>query len=1130
MATVNTYYFDAHNGTSDPGSAWTNDANAFDGNTATLASNSGTSGSASSNYLEGSGTTASSIFGTILGVRVRFYMNQTVGGMGAAFSTDSFATQLNSNPVTTPIVQATGYTGYYTVEKPSAGWSPADIQNMKVRVWDTSITSSNLYKIEIEVTTSSASYVYPTMVSTTAALAASAATKGISVQAASDQSWAGGSAVPTIVPTTTYYQSYNTVITTAPGVGVTRNFAFTLNGNATLLVNAISGTNTSATDTTHTVTAYPGDTVEIAQTVSGGTPAVGDPAEYRLKKVSEAQALMSTSNGTASTTLTRYFGIQSTGGIATTSAAATQTMNESGTLSTFYYAISGTSLSTGNYTLTLYKNGSATAAVYTVTSTTVTADTSTSVSYVAGDYFWWQIDPSTPTAPNAAKVIMASCVNTPSTAGNFSLFSSSNANFGTTGPKYNNWYGDGVWNATETNVQTTAYAWTLTALRADLGVDTGAAKSRVVTFRKNAAGTSATVTFNNTGTSKTWSGSVALADGDGVDVEATAVGAPTTTPLKYVLIGGASAAPKNAGITQVAANVTATGGTQVPAVSGGTVNATVTQVAASATAAGGTQVVSATVIASASITQVAASVTATGGTQTVLVTYTFGTTNSTSVTTGGLTEIAGTKYTLTQSGTVLYIYFYSPNNGNAIGAIYSDVAGVPTTLLVSDSNVPTAITGGQFNRIELPDTHLAAGDYWLTFMTSANNMRAYKAAVPGSNQTAYNLSTVYNNTWPSSFPTPTYQDNDYPAYAVYVADTGVVNASVTQVAANVTAAGGTQTVSATIIASASVTQVAAAVTATGGTQVVTTTRLVSITQLAANVTATGGTQVVTTSRFVAITQLAATVTATGGTQVITTSRLVAITQVAANVTATGGTQVLSTTAGNASVTQVAATITATGGTQTIASALSVSITQLAATVTAAGGTQVVAAIQNVAITQIAANITATGGVQVVTSSQLASVVQLAATLTVTGGTQVVTTVRIVAISQIAGVITATGGSQTVIAVTSASVTQVAANIVATGGTQVVVAKQLGSVAQVAANITATGGTQSIATINNVNIAQIKAMLVVTGGTQVPLIRTGHLNYWNGSTWVSVPVNVWNGSTWVAKPLKKREATAWVNTI
>lgn len=39
--------------------------------------------------------------------------------------------------------------------------------------------------------------------------------------------------------------------------------------------------------------------------------------------------------------------------------------------------------------------------------------------------------------------------------------------------------------------------------------------------------------------------------------------------------------------------------------------------------------------------------------------------------------------------------------------------------------------------------------------------------------------------------------------------------------------------------------------------------------------------------------------------------------------------------------------------------------------------------------------------------------------------------------------------------------------------------------------------------------------------------TGHLKYWNGSSWVAKPLKYWDGATWALKPLKRWNGSAWV---
>ena len=45
----------------------------------------------------------------------------------------------------------------------------------------------------------------------------------------------------------------------------------------------------------------------------------------------------------------------------------------------------------------------------------------------------------------------------------------------------------------------------------------------------------------------------------------------------------------------------------------------------------------------------------------------------------------------------------------------------------------------------------------------------------------------------------------------------------------------------------------------------------------------------------------------------------------------------------------------------------------------------------------------------------------------------------------------------------------------------------------------------------------------------PLVISGNVKYYTGSSWVAKPVKHWNGTTWVQKPLKVWNGTSWVRT-
>lgn len=188
----------------------------------------------------------------------------------------------------------------------------------------------------------------------------------------------------------------------------------------------------------------------------------------------------------------------------------------------------------------------------------------------------------------------------------------------------------------------------------------------------------------------------------------------------------------------------------------------------------------------------------------------------------------------------------------------------------------------------------------------------------------------------------------------------------------------------------------------------------TVTQVAATVTATGGTQAVATTNIGAVSQVAATVTATGGTQAVSAGVLASasVTQVHASVTATGGTQAVASVQ-KVAIAQTHATLTATGGTQAVASIRIAAIAQIAATVTAHGGTQSAVAFVSAAIAQVAAIIRATGGVQAVDG--VTPVLWTPITVTVSSGNKTVVDISsssIVDVSSGATISDVTSGTKT----------------------------------------------------------------------------------------------------------------------
>lgn len=142
---VATYYFDASvAGPTDPGAAWTNPANAFDGNTGTAATV-----TLENNSLTAQGTTAPTTGATISLVRARAYNSVNAAGF--------LQTNILDGAINIGIISissgSSGYTSYINLTVPSGGWTWSKIKNLNVES-HVFFGSSNhdLALIEIEVT------------------------------------------------------------------------------------------------------------------------------------------------------------------------------------------------------------------------------------------------------------------------------------------------------------------------------------------------------------------------------------------------------------------------------------------------------------------------------------------------------------------------------------------------------------------------------------------------------------------------------------------------------------------------------------------------------------------------------------------------------------------------------------------------------------------------------------------------------------------------------------------------------------------------------------------------------------------------------------------------------------------
>lgn len=148
-AAQDTYYFDASDAAiADPNAVWSSDANGFDSNEGTTANNlNGDTGSSSSNYLHGQGTTAPTSGNPISQVRGRVKAG-SVANVTAAFYTDALGESLGS--VT---VGGSSWSAYVVLATPTGGWTWQKVNDLEVKVWQGSVApDSSFGHVEIEVT------------------------------------------------------------------------------------------------------------------------------------------------------------------------------------------------------------------------------------------------------------------------------------------------------------------------------------------------------------------------------------------------------------------------------------------------------------------------------------------------------------------------------------------------------------------------------------------------------------------------------------------------------------------------------------------------------------------------------------------------------------------------------------------------------------------------------------------------------------------------------------------------------------------------------------------------------------------------------------------------------------------
>lgn len=290
---------------------------------------------------------------------------------------------------------------------------------------------------------------------------------------------------------------------TAPGAGTTRTYTLRVNGADTALTCTVSGTGTTASDTTHSVSVSAGDSVCLGVTETGGpTLAQGNIqviASFNSTSAGES-VWMGTSDGNdLSTTSTDYIAPVYGGASTATEANVTMTMPTAGTLSKFYGKLDVAPGGGATRVFTLRKNGADTALTFTFgAGDTSKNDTTHSVSYVAGDTI--SISMAITGTPAASKAWFG-LLWTPTISGECVLQALSSSSPSNTATRYNVVDGSASWSTSEAGVQSYTIAGVLKKLYVNLTTAPGAGKSRAFRSRVNTANGNLLVTIADTATS-----------------------------------------------------------------------------------------------------------------------------------------------------------------------------------------------------------------------------------------------------------------------------------------------------------------------------------------------------------------------------------------------------------------------------------------------------------------------------------------------------------------------------------------------------------------------------------------------------------------------------------------------------
>lgn len=276
-------------------------------------------------------------------------------------------------------------------------------------------------------------------------------------------------------------------INTPPGGSASYTFTVRKNAAATALTCVISGANTSAQDTTNSVSFAAGDIISL-QSVPASTPAAMTDSSWSIQQSATALfAALGGSTSNPSNSVSNYNGLQSGG---SWNAAETKVYSPvpAGGIFSNLYVVLVTAPGTGtSFTFTLMKNGVATALTTTVSDTATTGnDTSHAVSVSPSDTVSIQTTPAN--TPLSTVALHWGLSFAPTNDGQSFFLYGDQSSPSTTVVNYEQPLGRGatVWNATQTTQIMRLQAGILGALYTLLTVAPGGATSYTIAVQKNA--------------------------------------------------------------------------------------------------------------------------------------------------------------------------------------------------------------------------------------------------------------------------------------------------------------------------------------------------------------------------------------------------------------------------------------------------------------------------------------------------------------------------------------------------------------------------------------------------------------------------------------------------------------------